>query len=86
MVQSVPTFQTELDAVHRAAAGADRPEIYKPPQQGSTGAWGSAGAWAHQPKSGAMADGGDFLRALGASYDKLAANAAPVDASKGSKK
>ncbi|GAA5945408.1 hypothetical protein JCM1841_003902 [Sporobolomyces salmonicolor] len=67
-------FQAELDAVHRAAPAADRPEIYKPPQQ-ATGAWGSAAAWGAQPKSGAMADGEDFLRALGASYDKLTAGA-----------
>ncbi|GAA5970565.1 hypothetical protein JCM21900_004305 [Sporobolomyces salmonicolor] len=68
-------FQAELDAVHRAAPAADRPEIYKPPHE-APGAWGSAAAWGAPPKSGAMADGEDFLRALGASRDQLAASAA----------
>ncbi|GAA5896817.1 hypothetical protein JCM6882_005043 [Rhodosporidiobolus microsporus] len=64
-------FNAELDAVHRAPAGApNRPEIFKPAQQAAGGAWGGGAAQWGQTKPGAMADGKDFLQTLAAAVEK----------------
>lgn len=47
-------FQVEIDAIHRAAPGAPKGEVYKPPAGagGASGAWGAAAA--SQPKCASL--------------------------------
>ncbi|TNY18253.1 DNA-directed RNA polymerase subunit alpha [Rhodotorula diobovata] len=64
-------FQAEIDAIHRAAPGQAKGEVYKPAPSaaGGGGAWGAAA----QPKPGKLADGSDLLQTLAASLDKVKA-------------
>ncbi|GAA6063744.1 hypothetical protein JCM10212_000783 [Sporobolomyces blumeae] len=77
-------FTLEAEAANRSGPASSNPRVYKPPATTTTsstsatsqasaaagGAWGASNPWT-QPKSGAMADGKDFVRTLAASLDKI---------------